>query len=105
MENEESINYGGAAIVCGHVANSEFTILRAERDEPIVPEDTGWQFTCNRVDSEDPQEAQVWSLGEVINCEPSLAAFMTCPAGTAIERDDGNSAWKIVAGGDCETAS
>lgn len=105
MEDEESINFDGAAIVCGDVATSQFPILRAERDEPIVPEDTGWQFTCNRVDSEDPQEAQVWSLGEVIDLEPTLAAFMACPAGTAIERYDQKSAWKIVAGSDCETAS
>ena len=103
MENDEPINFGGAAIVCGHVANSQFPILRATRDEPIEPADTGWQFTCNRVESEVPQEAQVWSLGEVIDLEPSLAPFMNCPVDTTIERKDKTSEWKVVEGGDCKS--
>ena len=66
-----------------------------------MPEDTGWQFLCNQAD-EDIQEAQVWSLREVVNLEPALAAFLNCPVGTTLVRADRASPWKIVEGGDCE---
>lgn len=103
MENEP-INFGGAVILCAHVAKSQFPILLGERDESTMPEDTGWQFLCNRVESEDMQEAQVWGLNEVLDVVPSLARFVNCPVGTTIMRDDEKSEWKIVKGGDCQTS-
>ena len=101
MQNENAINLNGAAIVCAHVAKSIFPIVLAARDKATMPEDTGWQFLCNSVDAEDMQEAEVWSLSEVVELEPSLAPFMNCAAGTELIRDDETSSWRSVGDVDC----
>jgi hypothetical protein len=98
MSNEAGqINISGAAIVCSHVANMGYPILRAERDDPTMPEDTGWQFLCDTGELESENEAQVWALSEVLEQEPSLAEFLNYPPSTTIVRGDRNSQW-IVAG-------
>ena len=101
MKNEDAINYNGAAIVCAHVAKSRLPILLAARDEATMPEDTGWQFLCNSAGAEEMQDAQVWSLREVIELEPSLAPFMNCTPGTVLIRDNQGSRWKSVGNADC----
>ena len=102
MKNKTSIHLDGGAFVCGHVAKSQRPILFAARDEPALPEDTGWQFLCNLPEPEDIQEAQVWSLHEVITLEPSLAAYLNCPAGTVITRNNQVSQWISVGESNCD---
>ena len=99
---KDSINVDAAAIVCAHVAKSNLPILLAAKDEPTTPEDSGWQFLCNLSESENMEDAQVWSLGEVLELEPSLTVFMDCPAGTEMIRDSQTSAWKSVGEADCQ---
>lgn len=94
MNNSEKTNDSGAAIICPHVAKLGYPILRADRDEPTMPVDTGWQFLCNSADVEEESEAEVWALSEVLEFEPSLGEFADYPPGTTIIRDSQNSPWR-----------
>lgn len=84
-----------AAIVCGHVATERLPILRAVRDAPIVPEDSGWQFLCGSVEDEDPGAAKIWLVCEVLDYEPSLAPFIDYPPGTELTRRNQTSGWEV----------
>ena len=81
------------AIVCAHVADGE-PILRAIRDNPMDPDDSGWQFLCDSGADEHIEDAQIWSVTQVVEREPSLLAFINSPVGTPITRTDVNSQWK-----------
>jgi hypothetical protein len=97
MSNKNNqVDSSGAAIVCAHVAKLGYPILRAERDKPTMPEDTGWQFLCNAEEPENENEAQVWALSEVLEHEPSLAEFVHSPPGTTLVRDNTDSPWTFV---------
>ena len=84
-----------AAIVCGHVATKQLPILRAVRDAPIVPEDSGWQFLCGSGEDEDPGAAKIWLVCEVLDHEPSLAPFIDYPPGTELTRRNRTSGWEV----------
>jgi hypothetical protein len=87
-----------AAIVCSHVALGQCPILRAVRDEPLVPEDSGWQFLCGLVGEEDPASAKVWLVMEVVGYDGSLAQFIESPPGTVLTRPDAFSHWTVNRG-------
>jgi hypothetical protein len=84
-----------AAIVCSHVADERVPILRAVRDEPAIPEDSGWQFLCGSVHTQDPAAAKVWLICEVLQFETSLSDFIGRPPGTILTRKDAASAWEL----------
>jgi hypothetical protein len=84
-----------AAIVCEHVANG-CPILRAVKDEPLEPADSGWQFVCNSGVRENEETAKVWAVHEVLEVEPTLAAFIEKPAGTILERKSANASWEML---------
>jgi hypothetical protein len=86
----------GAAIVCGHVAKQQMPILRARRDAPAFPEDSGWQFLCNCGEDESESEAQIWSVNEVLQHEPTLKEFIDAPAGIVLTRPSPESPWQVV---------
>jgi len=83
-----------AAILCSHVAIGQRPILRAVRDEPTMPADSGWQFLCGSKDHEHEDAGKVWAIYEVLDYEPSLAQFIDCPPGTVLTRRDPMSAWE-----------
>jgi hypothetical protein len=87
------INITGAAIVCSHIAIDSYPILLAIRDEPISPEDSGWQFLCNSGADENQNLAQVWALSEVMEAEPTLKEILSQPPGSKFTRKDRNSPW------------
>ena len=86
-----------AAIVCAHVAAGRLPILLAERSEPEEPADSGWQFLCG-VEREDWNEAKVWSVQEVIDTDPSLAALIDLPIGTRLARPAPDARWENLPG-------
>ena len=77
-----------AAIVCSHIGTDGFPILRAVRDEPTMPEDSGWQFLCGSENDENPAIAKVWLISEVVRYEPSLAELVHSKPGTRLKRID-----------------
>lgn len=83
-----------AAIVCSHVAVGHLPILRAVRDEPMMPADSGWQFLCGIADHDDSDLGKVWAVFEVLDYEPSLAPFIGCPSGTVLTRKLLTGAWE-----------
>lgn len=83
----------GAAVICSHVVETHKPILRAERDESLRPEDSGWQFTCGAA-GHDESHGRVMSLGEVLSLDDSLADYVAFPVGTVIERDNVGAAWR-----------
>lgn len=84
----------GAAIICSHIIKQQKPILRAERDEPVRQEDSGWQFTCG-ADGHDESNALVTSLSEVLSLDDSLADYVSLPVGTVIGRKYAAVPWHI----------
>ena len=87
----------GAVIVCHHVADLGYPILRGKRDEPDLPdfpEDTGWQFLCNRHRPE--TRALVWALEEIVAREPSFDEFLDCPPGTEVVKSEKDQPWMVM---------
>ena len=82
--------YNAAAIVCGHVANEGCPIRLAIRWKPEDPDDSGWQFLCNTGKDEDPKDAQIWSVGEVLMFAPTLKRYVTQPYDIRLVWDDNN---------------
>jgi len=80
------------------VAKEGKPILRGRRDKPLSPEDSGWQFRCNVASEEDIKKAQIWSVREVIEADPTLRAIIAQPYGTVVERIRPDADWKISSG-------
>jgi hypothetical protein len=89
----EYANYG--TILCNHIAIKRADILRAERSEPIDEADSGWQFSCG-VEVDDPVDACIWSMREVLEVEPSLLEYIDLPPGTLVERKTINAPWMLI---------
>jgi hypothetical protein len=92
---EKLIDLTKAAIVCSHIAVDNSPILLAVKDEPVSEEDSGWQFLCDSGENENEDEAQVWSINEILEYEPSLCALLNHPAGTKLFRKNIKSAWIV----------
>jgi hypothetical protein len=84
-----------AAIICSHVATEHCSILRAVRDKPTMPEDSGWQFLCDRGKDEISAKSRVWLVCEVLDYDRSLVPFIEYPPGTILTRQDQASEWKV----------
>jgi hypothetical protein len=87
----------GAVLLCHHVAKEGKPILRGRRDEPVSDEDSGWQFRCNAVPSKDIKKAQIWSLQEVLQLDPSLRSIVDLPHGKIVERRSRQESWIVSA--------
>lgn len=94
-ERAQKANRSGAAIVCVHVARDCLPILRARRDEPARPEDTGWQFTCGTRAHDSAEDGRVWGLDEVLRREKTLVAEVQRPAGTVLVREGRGAPWRV----------
>ena len=81
------------AFVCTHVANRE-RALSAYRDEPIVSNDTGWQFTCGR--SRERGEPEMMIVDELLERDPSLRELLKRAVGTAMTRSSADEPWTEV---------
>ncbi|MBL9003422.1 MAG: hypothetical protein JNJ46_04195 [Myxococcales bacterium] len=90
---EQSIDDSGTAIVCGHIAEAGYPDLRACRNEPVVDEDSGWQFTCGASGHTD-ETGQVWSLSEEISHDDLLVDVIGLPAGSSVVRTRLSSPWE-----------
>ena len=81
------------AIVSSQIVAGE-PILRAVRNEPIDAADSGWQFLSESGADESIENAQLWSVIQVVEHDPSLLTFINSPVGTTMSRTDVNSEWK-----------
>ncbi len=81
------------AIVCSHVVAGE-PILRAFRDKSMDPADSGWQFLCDSGADENIENAQLWTVTQVTEHDPSLLTFINSPVGTTMSRPDATSEWR-----------
>lgn len=84
-----------AAIVCRHIAKDDLPILFAVRGKTVRTEDSGWQFLCDSGVKENPDEAKVWTLGEVLERDMSLGEFMDLPVGTVLIKANRNAKWEM----------
>jgi hypothetical protein len=91
--DNEIMNLG--AIVCGDVAKGTRPILYAERTDPVDEADSGWQFSCGSY-SDDAKLAQLWTVNEVVESEPSLGEYVGMPFGTALRRENVGAPWEIL---------
>lgn len=93
MMSASGIEKSAAVILCPHVASGSHSILMAVRTEPVNEADSGWQFLCN-VEEDLPEDAQVWSVSEVLQLDPSLRDYINAPPGTTIMRESNSASWK-----------
>lgn len=92
-QREKRIDDSGAAIVCEHIAEAGCPILHALRDEPVVDEDSGWQFTCGASGHTD-ETGRVWSLSKEISHDDLLVDVIGLPAGSSVVRTRLSSPWE-----------
>jgi hypothetical protein len=83
-----------AVIVCQHIGQDGVQICRGSRSEQIVPEDSGWQFSCEKYNVEDESKASVWSVNELLDFDPSLKSWINSDIGTTIIRNSGETNWQ-----------
>jgi hypothetical protein len=89
-------NYRGCgAIICKHISDEKLPILRATRDEPLEPEDSGWQFICG-IHKHETADAALWSLEEVAQLDPSLLTILDAEPGTSFQRAIRDAPWQRV---------
>jgi hypothetical protein len=81
-------------IVCEHISRESAWIARATRTEPIVPEDSGWQFTCSKDIFEDESTAEIWTIDEILEFDGSLKSFIESEPGSVFCRDVQRGPWK-----------
>ena len=94
MSKLMEVHARGAVFVCNHVAELGYPILRGKRDEPEFPEDTGWQFHCNRHDHK--TRPLIWALEGIVAHEPTLDEFIDYGPGTDIVRSEENTPWIVT---------
>lgn len=82
------------AIVCAHIAHQGADIRYARRDEPVVPEDSGWQFRCNPTAGE--EAPQLWRIDEVLKADPSINAFIDSAPGVAYAKSSAGAWHRVV---------
>jgi hypothetical protein len=92
MNDSDQLHLG--VIVCGHIAEERAPVLRGERSVPEEDADSGWQFLCGARD-EDWKRARVWSLGEILEFEPSLASYVDMPPTFVVSRPAPGASWKV----------
>lgn len=84
-----------AAMICKHISYPEHPILRATRDVPLEPADSGWQFLCG-VESHEKSQAAVWALEEVARLDSSLRSILDAETGVSFERSAADTPWHAV---------
>ena len=78
------------AFVCPHVAAGE-AVLHAYRDDPVVSNDSGWQFFCGRARERGGPE--VLLLDELLERDPSLRPLLGHGPGTSFSRSSVKARW------------
>lgn len=96
MESQKEIDVdaSGAAIVCTHVSIERRPILRAVRDQPSYPEDSGWQFTCGS-ENHDETNGRIWSVNDARSYDATLADVLDLPPYTVLVRTTQDKPWEI----------
>ena len=83
-----------AAIICTHISYPEHPILRATRDDPLEPEDSGWQFLCGTA-SHGESRGLVVALNEVAAMDPSLLNILDSKPKVSFERSTVDTPWPV----------
>jgi hypothetical protein len=86
---------GSAAILCEHISYPDRPILRATRDVPVEPEDSGWQFLCG-VENHDKSNGVVWLLEELAGLDSSLRSILDSEPEASFERSTADGAWRAI---------
>src|SRR6266567_4011515 len=87
------IDESGSAIICSHIVKDHYPILLAIRDVPIEKDDSGWQFLCNSGKREEEDGAQIYSIKEILDLEPTLKELISSEPGTVWIRESIKSPW------------
>lgn len=84
------------AIVTRNVAMGLGVIRYAQRDVPMDPRDSGWQFSEGSIDTSNPAHAQIWALDEIVQMDPSVECIIGLPWGTKAIRNGANEQWELL---------
>jgi hypothetical protein len=94
-QSEMSIDVKLACIVSANVALRKEPIRMAERSDPVDEADSGWQFWSGQMDPLESKGAQIWSIEEVLELEPSLVNHLDLPTNTRLEHDIHTGRWEL----------
>lgn len=83
-------------IVCCHIAREMLPILELRRSKPIDSQDSGWQAYCNAKNDEQIDGAEIWSVGQILEYEPSLVGLLDLDVGTILTRETRGQAWSVA---------
>lgn len=81
-----------AAVISSDIGGPNGQPLLAARDEPLAPDDSGWQFTCGK-DCYETSDARIWLLEEVVHYDPSVLELLESPPGAHFARTDSTEPW------------
>jgi hypothetical protein len=84
-----------AAIVCKHISYPERPILRATRDVPVDPADSGWQFLCGVADHRNIRGA-IWALEEAACLDASLREILDAEPEVSFKRSTLGGSWRPI---------
>jgi len=63
------------------------------------PQDSGWRFFCGDEDDEyvnNPDNIAVYDINTILEIDKSIMPYLTCPEGTALEREDENGMFTVL---------
>ncbi len=83
---------GCGAIICKHVSYPKCPILRASRGQPVLPEDSGWQFLCG-APNHSGADAALWRLDEIVELDSTVRSLLDASAGMSFERTTIADTW------------
>lgn len=92
MENDPQA-FG--VVVCRHIAKDMLPILEVRRSNPVDPQDSGWHAYCNSEDDEQIDDAEIWTVGQILAYEPSLVGLLDSEVGTILKRETRGHAWSV----------
>lgn len=71
------------------------------REAASNPQDSGWRFFCGDEDDEyvnNPDNIGVYDINTILELDKSILPYLSCAAGTALEREDETTTFTVSSG-------
>lgn len=68
------------------------------REESLNPQDSGWRFFCGDEDDayvNTPENIGIYDINTILEIDKDVTPYLHCLTGTALEREDENTTFKI----------
>lgn len=89
----------GFLIATKRVAEDENKACFVYREEPMDPQDSGWRVFAgdeSQAYLDNPDNSGIYNPTTLLTIDPSLRELLLQPVGSAFEREDGTSEWRVA---------